>query len=315
MSDFKDYRIAVLLPCHNEAIAIAGVVKSYKDALPEATIYVYDNCSSDNTAEIAEKAGAVVRHEPQKGKGNVVRRMFADIDADIYLMSDGDETYEATAAPKLVSLLIENNLDMVVGTRAPDDHLAVSRAGHRIGNEFLTRTVTTIFGKGFTDMLSGYRAFSRRFVKSFPAMATGFETETEITIHALSMNMPTGEVATRYFERPEGSTSKLNTYRDGFRILGTIVRLLEHEKPLAFFGSIASLLALLSLGLAIPLFDTYLATGLVPRVPTAILVTGMMILSFVSLTCGIILNSASRAHIENKRLCYLSYNPVRRCHK
>jgi len=310
MTEFSDYKIAVLLPCYNEEVAIAGVVKSFSEALPSATIYVYDNCSTDGTAKVAAEAGAVVRAEPQKGKGNVVRRMFADIDADVYLMADGDETYEAAAAPKLVQKLIDENLDMVVGTRAPEDHLAVSRVGHRMGNEFLTRCVAAVFGKGFTDMLSGYRAFSRRFVKSFPAMATGFETETEITIHALAMNLPTGEVPTRYFERPAGSTSKLNTYRDGLRILGTIIRLLESARPLMFFGCIGLFLAALSLLLSVPLLETYLETGLVPRLPTAVLVTGMMILAFISLACGIILNSVSRARTEAKRLAYLAIKSI-----
>jgi len=307
-----DCRIAVLLPCYNEEATVVQVVKDFKKALPSATIYVYDNNSSDRTSELAREAGAVVRQEPLQGKGHVVRRMFADIDADIYVMSDGDVTYDAERAPELIAKLVDENLDMVVGSRVPVEESGETyRAGHRFGNKMLTTTVTTIFGRGITDMLSGYRVFTRRFAKTFPAASKGFEIETEITVHALQMDLPVAEVETRYFARPEGSASKLNTYRDGFRILFMILKLFKGAKPFAFFGIIAAVLALMSIGLAIPLFQTYFEVGLVPRMPTAVLVTGMMVLAFLSLVCGIILDSVSRGRLEAKRLSYLSFLPVK----
>ncbi len=300
-------RTAVLIPCYNEEHSIEQVVADFRAALPEAAIYVYDNNSRDRTAELARAAGAVVRTEPQQGKGNVVRRMFSDIEADIYVMVDGDATYHAPSAPKMVARLIEDNLDMVVGTRLHSEEAGAFRAGHQLGNHLLTGFVAWLFGDRFADMLSGYRVFSRRFVKSFPAMSKGFETETELVVHALSLSMPVAEVETPYFSRPEGSVSKLNTYRDGWRILMTILTLLKRERPLALFGCVFALLALLALGLAEPVVATYMQTGLVPRFPTAILATGIMILAFLSLTAGIILDTVTHGRRESKRLHYLGH--------
>lgn len=300
-----DMRVAVLVPCHNEEATVTQVVTGFRAALPSATIYVYDNNCTDRTAELAKAAGAVVRAESQPGKGYVVRRMFADIEADVYVMADGDATYDAARAPELVELLVRDRLDMVVGTRVPESPEHAYRPGHQFGNRLLTGTVALIFGRGFTDMLSGYRVFSRRFVKSFPAESQGFEIETEITIHALHMGLPVGETATRYFARPEGSASKLSTYRDGFRILWLIVSLFKEVRPFAFFGLIFLILAVLSVGLAVPVLLTYLQTGLVPRLPTAVLSTGLMLLAFLSLASGVILDSVSRGRLEAKRLAYL----------
>lgn len=299
-------RIAVLLPCYNEAAAIAQTVGDFRAALPGATIYVYDNNSSDATREIAAAAGAIVRTEKMQGKGNVVRRMFADVDADIYVMADGDATYEAAAAPALVRQLIDENLDMVVGARKSEVEAAYRR-GHRLGNAMLTGMLARIFGRTFTDILSGYRIFSRRFVKSFPVLSSGFEIETEISVHALELRMPVAEQVTAYAARPEGSESKLNTWRDGFRILGTILRLFRYERPLQFFGAIAAIFAMMAVILAIPLFITYLQTGLVPRFPTAILATGLMILSALNGLCGLILDTVVRGRLEVRRLAYLAY--------
>ena len=303
-----EHKVAVLIPCYNEEKAIAQVVQSFKNVTPDAKIYVYDNNSSDNTLEEARSAGAIVRLENRRGKGNVVRRMFNDIDADVYLMVDGDGTYEVEKAPDLIDALLEGGHDMVVGSRSPEDHSAVSRFGHRTGNEFLTRIVQFIFGHGFSDMLSGYRVFSRRFVKSFPISSRGFEIETEMTIHALQLGLPITEVKTRYFDRIEGSSSKLSTYSDGFKILSTILVLFRDIYPLIFFSLCFIGLATASLIFALPIFLTYLETGLVPRLPTAILSTGIMLLGFLSLTCGIILDSVSRGRLENKRLHYLAVN-------
>lgn len=298
--------IAVLLPCYNERAAIQEVVAAFSKALPAARVFVYDNNSTDLTAEAARRAGAIVRTESKQGKGNVIRRMFADIDADVYVMADGDATYDAECAAELVNALLDQQLDMVVGVREPVDAKAAYRPGHQFGNRLLTGTVSMLFGRSFTDMLSGYRVFSRRFVKSFPAQSGGFETETEITIHALQLGMPTGEITTRYFARAEGSESKLSTYRDGFFILMTIMHLLKEFRPFAFFGIIATLLAIAGLIIAFPLFITYLETGSVPRFPTAILASGMMILACLSGVCGIILDNVSRGRLEVKRLAYLS---------
>jgi glycosyltransferase involved in cell wall biosynthesis len=297
-------KIAVLLPCYNEEVAIASTVAGFRAALPEATIYVYDNNSRDATSARAREAGAVVRQEPLQGKGNVVRRMFSDIDADVYLMSDGDTTYDAAAAARMVNLLVAENLDMVVGKRIHTDPTAY-RAGHVLGNRMLTGFLARLFGQRFTDILSGYRAFSRRFVKSFPALSSGFETETELTVHALTLKLPIAEVDTAYHARPEGSTSKLNTWRDGFRILRVMLTLFKNERPMAFFGLTALALALLSIGLSIPIFITFLETGLVPRFPTAILSASIMVLSFLSLACGFILDTVTRGRRELKRLAYL----------
>lgn len=297
-------RLAVLLPCYNEEAAIGQVIRDFRGALPGARIYVYDNASDDRTGEVAADAGATVVREPLRGKGNVVRRMFADIDADIYILCDGDATYEAAAAPRLIETLCREQLDMVNAARFSTSQSAYRR-GHAFGNSLFTKLVSGLFGARFNDILSGYRVFSRRFVKSFPAVAHGFEIETELTVHALELRMPVGEVPTAYSERPEGSESKLSTFRDGFRILRTIVRLTKEERPLAFFSGIGAVLALGSVLLAVPLFLTFFETGLVPRLPTAVLVCAMMILAFLSLACGMILDSVSHGRREMKRLHYL----------
>lgn len=297
--------IAVLLPCYNEEAAIAQTVAGFRAALPGATIYVYDNNSHDRTIEVARAAGAVVRSERMQGKGNVVRRMFADIDADIYVMADGDATYDASQAPAMVARLVEEGLDMVVGTRVHEAADAYRR-GHVLGNRAMTGFLAGLFGRSFSDIFSGYRAFSRRFVKSFPVLSAGFEIETEISVHALELKMPVGEVETLYFARLEGSHSKLNTYRDGLRILRTIVTLYRIERPLLFFGWVAALFSTVAVVLAIPLVLTYLETGLVPRFPTAILVTGLMILAFLNLFTGLILDTVVRGRREMRRLAYLA---------
>lgn len=297
-------RIAVLIPCFNEAAAIATVVADFAAALPNATIYVYDNNSTDDTRERAAAAGAIVRSETHQGKGNVVRRMFADIEAEVYVLVDGDGTYDAASATKMVEMLLSNSLDMVNGARVPIEE-SVYRPGHGFGNRILTRTVTTIFGSRIRDMLSGYRVFSRRFVKSFPALATGFETETELTVHALELRLPIAEVATPYKTRIPGSQSKLRTFRDGFRILRTIILLVKEERPLQFFSCVAGVLTATSLTLGWPLITTFIETGLVPRLPTAVLATGLMILAFMSLVAGFILDTVTLARRELKRLHYL----------
>ena len=300
----SDRDIAVLVPCYNEAATIGKVVEDFRAALPDATIYVYDNNSSDDTKGVASAAGAVVRTETRQGKGHVVRRMFADIEADVYVLVDGDDTYDAPAAPKLVDRLVDDGLDMVTGTRAASSDAAY-RTGHRFGNRLLTGLVAFSFGSEVSDMLSGYRVLSRRFVKSFPLLSGGFEIETEMTVHALELGMPQAEVTTDYKERPEGSESKLNTYGDGLKILVTIVRMLKEERPLAFFGSMFALLAAAAIILAIPIVITFINTGEVPRFPTAILATGMMLLAFLSLACGLILATVTRGRQELKRLRYL----------
>ena len=298
-------RIAVLIPCHNEAAAITTVIAAFNKALPSATIYVYDNNSTDDTRSLAADAGAIVRTEPLQGKGNVVRRMFADIEAEVYVLVDGDGTYDAASSTQMVDTLLANSLDMVNGARVATTDLAY-RPGHAFGNKLLTGTVAMIFGNRIRDMLSGYRVMSRRFVKSFPALATGFETETELTVHALELRLPIAEIETPYRDRPVGSQSKLRTFRDGFRILRTIVLLVKEERPLQFFSLTAGLLAMSSLLLAYPLFSSYFATGLVPRLPTAVLVTGLMILSFMSLVAGLVLDTVTHGRRELKRLHYLS---------
>ena len=305
MDEFEAISIAVIVPCHNEEVAIAGVVRDFRSALPTARIYVYDNKSTDRTAELAAQAGAVVGFEPFPGKGNVMRRMFSDIDADVYVLVDGDDTYDSASAPGMIRLLLDGQLDMVNGVRVSAQKEAY-RFGHRFGNVLLTDMVAMTFGRQFTDMLSGYRVFSRRFVKSFPALATGFEIETELTVHALELRMKTAELPTPYKERPEGSASKLNTLRDGIRILRTIAKLIKEERPIWFFGCIALALALLSVGLAAPLFTEYWRIGLVPRLPTATLTASIMLLAFLSLTCGLILESVTRTRQELKRLAYLA---------
>ena len=302
--------IAVLIPCYNEAATIGTVVKDYREALPQAVVYVYDNNSSDETAEIARASGAVVRNEPLQGKGNTVRRMFADVEADVYVLVDGDDTYDAASAPLLVRKLVQSNLDMVNAARAAAGSEAY-RPGHRFGNVLLTGIVRLTFGARFRDMLSGYRVFSRRFVKCFPALSKGFEIETELTIHALDLRMPVAEVEIPYKERPDGSFSKLNTYSDGIGILTTILILIKEEKPLAFFSTVFAILTSVSVLLSIPIIETFLETGLVPRFPTAILSTGMMLLAFLSLASGLILDTVTRGRKELKRLHYLNIPAVR----
>jgi len=301
----KQPRIAVLLPCYNEEAAIAATVAGFKKALPGASVYVYDNNSSDRTCAIAKKAGALVRSERQQGKGHVVRRMFADVDADVYIMADGDLTYDPKAAPAMVDMLVDEQLDMVVGTRKHEAKEAY-RGGHVLGNRVFTGLLAGLFGRSFTDIFSGYRVFSRRFVKSFPVLSSGFEIETEISVHALELRMPVGEVETVYASRPEGSHSKLSTFSDGWRILKTIVTLYRIERPVLFFGSVGALLVAVALLLSVPLVVTYLNTGLVPRFPTAILVTGMIIVAVLCFFAGLILDTVTRGRREVRRLSYLS---------
>jgi len=298
-------RIAVLIPCYNEAVAIPRVIAAFRAALPTARLYVYDNNSRDETVAVARAAGAVVRTETLQGKGHVVRRMFADIEADAYVLVDGDDTYDAAAAPAMVRRLFAERLDMVTGVRISEIAEAY-RPGHRLGNAMLTGMVRVIFGDRISDMLSGYRVFSRRFVKSFPALAGGFETETEFTVHALELMLPVGEVPTAYKDRPAGSVSKLRTYSDGWRILQAIIALVKREKPLPFFGGIALALAALALLLGAPVVWTFLATGLVPRLPTAVLAMGLMVLGFLALACGLILDTVTRGRLEAKRTAYLA---------
>ena len=297
-------RLAVLVPCFNEETAIAQVVRDFRAALPQATVYVYDNNSTDGTVGVARAAGAVVRRETHQGKGNVVRRMFSDIDADVYVLVDGDATYDAPSAPGMIALLLEDRLDMVVAARVHADEAAYRR-GHVTGNRLLTGFVDTVFGSAFTDILSGYRVFSRRFVKSFPVLSGGFEIETELTIHALELELPVAEIRTPYYARPEGSESKLSTWRDGFRILGTILKLYRSERPLRFFSSIGIALAAISIGLAIPIVITFLEYGTVPRLPTAILAMGLMLAAYVSIAAGLILDTVTRGRREVKLLAYL----------
>lgn len=300
--------VAVLVPCYNEAAAIGKVVEDFRRVLPRARVYVYDNNSKDDTAGVATRAGAIVRTERQQGKGNVVRRMFADIDADVYVLVDGDDTYEAAAAPRMIERLVLERLDMITGVRHEVAKEAYRR-GHRFGNWMLTSLVSWIFSANVGDMLSGYRVLSRRFVKSFPTQATGFGIETEMTVHGLEMLMPVSEMQTDYKERPPGSVSKLNTYRDGFRILMLILTLAKEERPLFFFGLVALALALASIGLSIPVLITYLQTGLVPRFPTLIAASALMIAAFLSFFSGLILDTVTRGRWELKRLSYLQLPP------
>ncbi len=303
------YRVAVLIPCYNEELAIGKVVKDFYSVLPNAEVYVYDNNSIDNTISVASAAGANVRRVTRQGKGNVVRQMFADVEADVYVLVDGDDTYEASSAKDMIEKLVDEGLDMVVGVRVSDEQAAY-RVGHRLGNAVLTRVANVIFGRKFSDMLSGYRVFSRRYVKSFPALASGFETETEITVHALELRMPISEVDTPYRGRPSGSLSKLNTYRDGFRILVTLVSLFKAERPLAFFSILSGFFSLSSIILIVPIIETYIRTGLVPRFPTAFLSMGLMLLAFLSITSGFLLDTVTRGRQEMKRLFYLSIQPT-----
>ncbi|MBY4949738.1 glycosyltransferase family 2 protein [Cupriavidus respiraculi] len=309
MTESFQPHVAVVVPCYNEAATIAQVVGDFRRVLPGAEIFVFDNSSSDDTARIAAGAGAHVIKVPLQGKGNVVRRMFADVDADIYVMVDGDATYDAEAAPRLIGRLVAEGLDMVVGTRASEkaeEEGQAYRFGHRFGNRMLTRCVSMLFRNTFTDMLSGYRVFSRRYAKSFPGHSAGFEIETELTVHALELRMPVGEEDTAYGARPSGSESKLRTYRDGTRILLTILKLFNAEKPLAFFSIGFALAMSLSVGLAMPLFKTYLETGLVPRLPTAMLCVALALLGGILLVCGLVLHTVTRGRREAKWLAYLS---------
>ncbi|MEJ7775995.1 MAG: glycosyltransferase family 2 protein [Sphingomicrobium sp.] len=301
----KQPRIAVLLPCFNEEATIAATVAGFRQALPGALVYVYDNNSRDSTCAVAAKAGATVRTERQQGKGHVVRRMFADIDADVYIMADGDLTYDPASAPQMVDLLVADQLDMVVGTRKHEAAKAY-RGGHVLGNRMFTGLLARLFGKSFSDIFSGYRVFSRRFVKSFPVLSSGFEIETEMSVHALELRMPVGELETRYLARPEGSDSKLSTFRDGWRILKTIATLYRVERPAVFFGLVGALLVVAALILSIPLIVTYVETGLVPRLPTAILVTGIVIVAVLCFFAGLILDTVTRGRREMRRLAYLS---------
>ncbi|WP_013322248.1 glycosyltransferase family 2 protein [Gloeothece verrucosa] len=305
----NNYRIAVLLPCRNEGLTIARVVSEFKKALPQAEIYVYNNRSTDDTVEQAQSSGAIVCHEYLPGKGNVVRRMFADIDADIYVLADGDNTYEVGAVKRLIERLLTEQLDMVVGARRVAGNTPQAyRPGHKMGNRFLTGFVQFLFGARLVDMLSGYRVFSRRFVKSFPALSNGFEIETELTIHALELKIPFAEEPTIYGSRPPGSESKLRTFTDGWRVLGTALLLFKEIRPFLFFSLVSLFLGCVSIALAIPIFINYLETGLVPRFPTAILSASIMLLAFLSLTCGLILDSVARGRREVKRMAYLSYS-------
>ena len=300
--------VAVLIPCYNEAVAIGQTVSGIAAALPEARIYVYDNNSTDGTAEVAASAGAIVRHETLQGKGNVVSRMFADIEADMYLLIDGDATYDPTDAPRMIELMQEKRLDFVNGVRVVEGD-GEFRSGHRFGNALFTRTVARVFGNGVDDMLSGYKLFSHRFVKSFPALSTGFEIETELVVHALELRMPMAQVETRYSARPEGSTSKLSTVRDGLRIGLAIGKLVRDERPLPFFLVVALAFAVLSVAFALPVLAEFYRTGLVPRFPTFILSTTLMVVALLNITCGLILDTITRSRREIKRLAYLRLSP------
>lgn len=304
---YRGLSVALIVPCFNEEVSIGQVIETFRLAMPELDIFVFDNNSSDNTVSVARAAGAEVITVTLRGKGNVVRRMFADVDADIYVMVDGDATYDANSITALVDALIDQNLDMVVGCRQTETEVsgAAYRRGHQFGNMLLTRSVAKIFGGAFTDMLSGYRVFTKRYAKSFPALSHGFEIETELTVHALELRMPYGEVMTPYGARPEGSESKLSTYKDGLRILITIGRLFISERPFSFFGICAALLALTALGIALPIATEYLSTGLVPRLPTAVLSASMMVCALLSFACGLILDNVTRGRHEAKRLAYL----------
>jgi glycosyltransferase involved in cell wall biosynthesis len=299
-------RIAVLVPCRNEAATVAAVVAGFRNALPDAVVHVYDNGSSDGTGDAARRAGAIVRAEPRPGKGGVVRRMLGEIDADIYVIVDGDATYDAASAPRMIAELVANDLDMVTAIRDEQGDGAAYRRGHRFGNRAFNALLGMLFGARPGDMLSGFRVLSRRFAKSFPATSRGFEIETELTVHALAQRLPTSEIRTPYFERPAGSQSKLSTYRDGLRILWMTVSLYRDERPLSFFGMFALAFAAIGLVLGGSVVVEYMETHLVPRFPTAILATGLMLLSFLSLACGLILHNVARGQREMKRLAYLA---------
>jgi glycosyltransferase involved in cell wall biosynthesis len=308
-SNLPDASVAVLIPCYNEEATIAKVVVDFQAVLPHAVIYVYDNKSSDRTMVEARAAGAVVRTEELRGKGNVVRRMFADVSADVYLLVDGDDTYDATVAPAMLRLLLEQQLDMVTATRMTSQHGAY-RCGHRLGNLVLSTMVRSMFGRRISDVLSGYRCFSRRFVKSFPALAGGFETETEFSVHALALSMPVAEILANYRERPAGSKSKLRTWSDGLRILRTILVLMKEGRPLLFFAASGTALLLVALAIGVPVVMEFLQTSLVPKLPSAVLATGLVLLSSLTLVCGMVLDSVERGRKEKKRLAYLAIPPM-----
>lgn len=310
LAEFDGLDIAVVIPCYNEALTIAEVVAGFRAALPGAAIWVFDNNSRDGTADIAARAGARVIRERRQGKGNVVRRMFAEVDADIYVMADGDGTYDPQGAPTLIRTLIDDRCDMVVGTRR-GVHDDAGRKGHAFGNRIFNTIYQSLFGRDFTDIFSGYRAFTRRFAKSFPALSHGFEIETEMSVHASELRMPIAEVELDYGRRPEGSHSKLSTFKDGFRILWMIARLTKETRPVFFYGAFAFLFALLGIVLSVPLLATYIETGLVPRMPTAILSTGLMLTSFLLMACGLILDSVAQGRVEQKRMLYLGLEPLR----
>lgn len=303
-------RVAVTLPCYNEAVTIAQVVSDFRNALPTAEIYVFDNNSTDDTAEIARQAGAFVRTERRQGKGHVVRRIFADVEADVYIMADGDGTYDASAAPDLLNTLLEENLDMVVGRRAGITEDA-GRKGHALGNTIFNKLYGALFGSDFKDIFSGYRVMTRRFVKSFPAVSAGFEIETEMSVHASQLSIPTLEVPTPYGVRPDDSHSKLSTFRDGARILRMFARLTKQTRPALFFGGIGAALVVLATVLSLPVVATWMDTGLVPRVPTTVLSMGIIIIGVICAVCGLILDSLASARIEQKRSVYLSFPAVR----
>lgn len=305
---FPGLRIAAIVPCYNEEAAIATVVSDLKAAVPGMDVYVYDNNSSDATSAVAAAAGAIVRFESRKGKGNVVRRAFSDIDADVYLLIDGDDTYDASAAPRMIETLISGHYDHILGCRTDDPTQSAYRPGHAQGNKMFNRLVSTLFGESVTDMLSGYRVFSRRFVKSFPALSKEFEIETELTVHSMALRVPQLEVPVGFKDRPAGSESKLRTYRDGFHILSLVGRLFVHERPFAFFGAISALTIIASLALGIPLILEFAETGLVLRFPTAILASALAIIGMLAGAVGAILAGSLRARREAMRLAYLRFS-------
>ena len=310
---YRGQRVALIVPCYNEDPTIANVIRDFRVAMPCIDIYVFDNMSSDQTAAFARTENAKVRTVTLRGKGNVVRRMFADTEADVYVMVDGDGTYDASSVCRMVDKLLDEGLDMVVGCRETSaaDAQAAYRPGHQWGNKMLTGSVKSIFGGNFNDMLSGYRVFSRRYAKSFPALSRGFETETELTVHALELRMPYGELMTPYGSRPEGSASKLSTYRDGWRILKTIIRLHASERPIAFFGAWAALFCIAALVLAFPLLVQYLDAGTVPRLPTAVLSATLMLMAMLALFCGLILQNTTQGRHEMKCLAFLAIPATR----
>lgn len=302
---WEDLEIAAIVPCYNEEVAVGQVIKDLREAVPQMTIYVYDNNSSDNTAQVAREAGAIVRHEPRKGKGNVIRRAFADIEADVYLMIDGDDTYDAKAAGTMISTLVDNNLDHVLGCRIDNPSQSAYRKGHAQGNQLFNRLVGKLFGEKVTDMLSGYRVFSKRFVKSFPSLSKEFEIETELTIHSMALRVPQQEIGIGFKDRPDGSESKLRTYHDGFRILSLIARLFAHERPGIFWGSFSALSLVISLILGLPVISFFFQTGTVPRFPTAFLAASLVIIAVLCAMLGIILSGVLRMRREATRLSYL----------